>query len=43
MYRFEVQQHVRFDVFDRDAESEALADHDFIGSVSTTLGTVLGR
>ena len=42
-YRFEVQQHLRFDVYDRDSESSTLTDHDFIGTVETTLGTLLGR
>ena len=34
---------MRFDVYDRDADSERLSDHDFIGTVETTLGSILGR
>ncbi len=42
-YRFEVQQYLRFDVYDRDSASSTLTDHDFIGTVETRLGALLGR
>lgn len=39
-YHFEEVQQLRFDVYDRDAPSDDLARHDFIGSASTTLADI---
>lgn len=41
-YRFEEQQFLRFDVYDVDSQSNSLADHDFLGSVTCTLGQLVG-
>merc|ERR1719450_395963 len=40
-YCFEQQQHLKFDIYDVDSHSNKLADHDFIGSVQTTLGQIV--
>ena len=37
-YLFEEQQHLRFEVYDKDSLSIKLEDHDFIGACATTLG-----
>ena len=41
-YRFEEQQHLRFDVYDVDSQSDSLADHDFLGTAVCTLGQLIG-
>lgn len=41
-YQFEVQQYLRFEVYDRDAEDEDLKKHDFIGGANTTLASIMG-
>nr|XP_018902724.1 PREDICTED: copine-8-like [Bemisia tabaci] len=41
LYRFEVQQNLKFEVYDIDANSSNLDDHDFLGSCLTTLGQVV--
>eukprot|EP01096_Ripella_sp_DP13-Kostka_P000596 TRINITY_DN1064_c2_g1_i2.p1 TRINITY_DN1064_c2_g1~~TRINITY_DN1064_c2_g1_i2.p1 ORF type:complete len:956 (+),score=432.93 TRINITY_DN1064_c2_g1_i2:97-2964(+) len=41
-YHFERVQELRFSVFDIDSESTRIDDHDFIGSVDTTLGEIMG-
>lgn len=42
-YRFEQVQELRFDVYDRDSkDSNNLKDHDFIGSIRTTLSRIMG-
>ena len=41
-YHFEQVQELRFDVYDRDNESEDLQAHDFIGRVETTLSRIMG-
>ena len=40
-YNFERRQQVKFQVFDQDSESKSLEDHDFLGEVITTLGSVV--
>jgi len=40
-YCFEQQQHLKFEIYDVDSHSKKLADHDFIGSVQTTLGQIV--
>ena len=45
-YIFEMNQPLRFSVYDADSENAKLADHDFIGSADTdvqTLATNIGR
>ena len=37
-YLFEEQQHLRFEVYDKDSLSAKLDNHDFIGACATTLG-----
>ena len=41
-YHFEQVQELRFDVYDRDNESNDLQAHDFIGRVETTLSRIMG-
>ncbi|XP_075223664.1 copine-8-like isoform X2 [Lycorma delicatula] len=41
-YRFEEQQPLRFEVYDVDSDSHNLADHDFLGAVSCSLGQIVG-
>ncbi|GBG32835.1 Copine-5 [Hondaea fermentalgiana] len=41
-YQFEVQQYLRFEIYDRDAEDEDLSKHDFIGAANTTLASIMG-
>jgi len=41
-YHFERQQHLLIQIFDRDTNDEDLTKQDFIGSVETTVGTVMG-
>merc|ERR1712020_638345 len=40
-YCFEEQQHLKFEMYDVDSHSNKLSDHDFIGSVQTTLGQIV--
>ena len=40
-YCFEEQQHMKFEVYDVDSHSNKLSDHDFLGSVLTTLGKIV--
>ncbi|XP_073974239.1 copine-8-like isoform X2 [Rhodnius prolixus] len=40
-YRFEEQQHLKFEVYDSDSSSTLLADHDFLGYASCTLGQII--
>ena len=42
-FHFEETQPLRFAVFDRDAPTDDLQKHDFIGEVETTLGEIVGR
>lgn len=39
-YRFEVQQNLKFEVYDIDSLSVDLKDHDFLGDCETTVGYV---
>lgn len=39
-YHFEVQQELRFSVYDVDNKSTSLENHDFLGNCTTTLGQV---
>jgi len=41
-YHFELVQEIKFEAYDRDSDSQNLRDHDFIGSVSTTLSKIMG-
>jgi len=41
-YHFELVQELRFDVYDRDSQSEDLSTHDYIGSIRTTLSRIMG-
>jgi hypothetical protein len=40
LYRFEEQQHIKFEVYDVDAYDPRLEKHDFLGSCEITLGQV---
>ena len=40
-YCFEEQQHLKFEIYDVDSQSTRLSDHDFLGSVETTLGKIV--
>jgi len=40
-YCFEEQQHLKFDMYDVDSNSNRLSDHDFIGGVECTLGQIV--
>jgi len=40
-YRFEEQQHLKFEIYDVDSESTNLEDHDFIGSAQCTLAQIV--
>ena len=40
-YLFEEQQHLKFEVYDHDSQSNNLEDHDFIGACTTTLGQIM--
>ncbi|XP_046386140.1 copine-8-like isoform X2 [Ischnura elegans] len=42
-YHFEEQQHLLFKVFDVDSSSSNLANHDFLGMATCTLGQVISR
>lgn len=39
-YRFEVQQNLKFEVYDIDSLSVNLKDHDYLGDCETTVGYV---
>lgn len=39
-YRFEVQQNLKFEVYDIDSLSVDLKDHDYLGDCETTVGYV---
>eukprot|EP00729_Bicosta_minor_P008791 gene8791-26281_t len=41
-YLFEEVQNVKFDVWDSDGGSGDLAEHDFVGSATGTLGEIVG-
>jgi len=41
-YQFEIQQYLRFEIYDRDSKSEDLNKQDFIGGANTTLGFIMG-
>ena len=40
-YRFEEQQHLKFEVYDIDSSSVRLQDHDFLGRAQCTLGQII--
>jgi len=40
-YCFEEQQHLKFEMYDVDSNSNRLSDHDFIGGVQCTLGQIV--
>jgi hypothetical protein len=40
LYRFEEQQHIRFEVYDVDTYDPSLEKQDFLGRCETTLGQV---
>jgi hypothetical protein len=40
LYRFEEQQHIKFEVYDVDTSDPALEKQDFLGRCETTLGQV---
>ena len=40
-YCFEEQQHLKFEMYDVDSNSNRLSDHDFLGGVQTTLGQIV--
>ncbi|XP_073229947.1 copine-8-like isoform X2 [Porites lutea] len=42
-YFFEEMQKLRFEVYDIDKKSSRLSDHDFIGSMECTLGSIVGE
>lgn len=39
-YQFEIQQHLKFEVYDVDSASDDLKSHDFLGDCETTVGYV---
>lgn len=41
LYRFEVQQLIKFEVYDIDSNLHDLKFQDFLGSCETTLGHVI--
>lgn len=41
LYRFEVQQLIKFEVYDIDTNLHDLKSQDFLGSCETTLGHVI--
>lgn len=41
LYRFEVQQLIKLEVYDVDSRTHDLQSQDFLGSCETTLGHVL--
>ncbi|XP_069695299.1 copine-8-like isoform X2 [Periplaneta americana] len=41
IYRFEEQQHLKFEVYDVDTTKANLEEHDFLGYCETTLGQVV--
>ena len=40
-YRFEERQQVKFEVYDYDASTNSLNEHDFLGKCETTLGEIV--
>ncbi|XP_054263178.1 copine-8-like [Macrosteles quadrilineatus] len=42
-YRFEIQQNLRFEVYDIDSTSLSLVDHDFLGYCESTLGHLVSN
>ena len=42
-YYFEVYQKLKFEVYDKDAHSDSLHLHDFLGSVEVSLGSIVGE
>ncbi|XP_065314028.1 copine-8-like isoform X2 [Gordionus sp. m RMFG-2023] len=40
-YYFEMQQFLKFEVYDIDSKSQKLSDHDFLGSLECTLGEIV--
>jgi hypothetical protein len=40
VYRFEEQQHIKFEVYDVDTNDLSLEQQDFLGRCETTLGQV---
>jgi hypothetical protein len=40
LYRFEEQQHIKFEVYDVDTYDPRLEKQDFLGKCETTLGQV---
>lgn len=40
-YQFEVQQQLKFDVYDVDKETSDLSQHDYLGNCSATLGQIV--
>jgi hypothetical protein len=40
LYRFEEQQHIKFEVYDVDTYDSRLEKQDFLGQCETTLGHV---
>ncbi|OXA46122.1 copine-8 [Folsomia candida] len=42
-YRFEVEQKLRFEVYDIDSPSSNLANHDFLGCVETNVAQIVSK
>eukprot|EP00111_Clytia_hemisphaerica_P000713 TCONS_00002099-protein len=42
-YYFEVYQRMKFEVYDRDSSSAVLNNHDFLGYVEVSLGSIVGE
>ena len=40
-YHFEVHQMLRFTIYDIDSESRNLANHDFLGQMTCSLGEIV--
>jgi len=42
-YNFEEYQKLKFEIYDFDSTSNTLNNHDFLGSIETTLGSIVGE